>query len=116
MPWLMGTTPFRARIKAHGSGHGFRALAVLPENVSVNLYESEAGQRALDERISTIRQQLQGSGSRTRNNSLRQQVNVRRGGTAYRPVGRVHIRPQSIPYFLTRPDASHFSSFPAGNI
>ena len=34
----------------HGSGHGFRALAVLPESDSVNLYESEAGQRALDER------------------------------------------------------------------
>lgn len=42
------------------SGHGFRAMEVLPENDNVDLYESEADQRALNERIDAIRQQLQG--------------------------------------------------------
>ena len=54
------------------SGHGFRAIEVLTEgDSSASPYESNAGQRALNARINTIRQQLQSLGSRARDNPLR---------------------------------------------
>ena len=58
-PWPVYTTQFRAHTMARVRDTVcFRAMAVLPEGDSVNLYEREADQRALNGRIETSRLQL----------------------------------------------------------
>ena len=53
------------------SGHGFRATEVLTVCGSASLCENEAGQRAINARINTIRHQLQSLGSGARDDPLR---------------------------------------------